>query len=213
MLSEYRREAVIRYIEDRIFIFLLVTLIFITGIIGGAVAVNGLREGQKLELAQYLHLFFQGFKQESRPAVDFVPAGRIVLSHLKTLFLLFLFGFSVIGAPVILFIVFTKGFILGFTAGFILEQWAGRGFLFVIASLIPHHILIVPAVLIAAVANIDFAGALLKGRWGKMVPYPLTGELLRCLGLNGASFLLLLIAGLVEGVLSPYLIYWVAQLF
>src|SRR5690606_3666902 len=85
LLSEYRREAVIRYIEDRIFIFLLVTLIFITGIIGGAVAVNGLREGQKLELAQYLHLFFQGFKQESRPAVDFVPAGRIVLSHLKTL--------------------------------------------------------------------------------------------------------------------------------
>ena len=79
MLSEYRREAVIRYIEDRIFIFLLVILIFITGIIGGAVAVNGLREGQKLELTQYLQQFFQGFRRESRPAVDFTPAGRIVL--------------------------------------------------------------------------------------------------------------------------------------
>lgn len=213
MLSEYRREAIIRYIEDRIFIFLLVILIFITGTVGGAVAVNGLREGQKLELTQYLQEFFQGFKRESRPAVDFAPAGRIVLSHLKTLFLLFLFGFSVIGAPAILFLVFTKGFILGFTAGFILEQWAGRGFLFVIASLLPHHLLIVPALLTAAVANIDFAGALLKGRWGRRAPYPLAGELLRCLGLNGASLLLLLIAGLVEGVLSPYLIYWVARLF
>lgn len=213
MLSGYRREVVVRYIEDRIFIFLLVTLIFITGITGGAVAVNGLREGQKLELTQYLYLFFQGFKREAQPAVDFAPAWKIVFAHLKTVFLLFLFGFSVIGAPVILFIVFTKGFILGFTAGFILKQWAGRGFLFVMTALFPHHILIVPAVLTAAVVNIDFAGVLLKGRWGKKAPYPLTGELRRCLGLNGVSFLVLLIAGLVEGVLSPFLIYWVAQLF
>ena len=116
MLSEYRREAVIRYIEDRIFIFLLVTLIFITGIIGGAVAVNGLREGQKLELTQYLHLFFKGLR-ESQPAVELAPAGRSSF-HLKTSFLFFS-SVQCHRRPAILFLVFTKGFILGFTAGFI----------------------------------------------------------------------------------------------
>ena len=212
-MPRHWREMVAGYIEERLFIFLLVSLLFITGIVGGAFSVNGLRETQKVELTQYLYMFFQDFKMETPPGMDFSPAGKIIFSHFKTIFFLFILGFSVIGTPVILFIIFTKGFILGFTVGFILQQLAGRGFLFAMTAVFPHHLLIVPTIIAAAVANIDFAGVLLKGRWGKNPSYSLTGEFMRCLGINGAAFFVLLLAGLVEGVLSPFLIYWVAGLF
>ncbi len=213
MLPRHWRGMVVGYIEERLFIFVLVSLLFITGIAGGAYSVNGLKETQKAELTQYLYMFFQSFKRGAPPAMDFSPAGKIIFSHFKTVFSLFLLGFSVIGTPVILFIVFTKGFILGFTVGFILKQLAGRGFLFAMSAVLPHHLLIIPTIIVAAVANIDFAGVLLKGRWGKKPAYPVSREFLRCLGINSAAFFLLFLAGLVEGVFSPFLIHWVAGLF
>ena len=128
LLSEYRREAVIRYIEDRIFIFLLVTLIFITGIIGGAVAVNGLQEGAETGVNPIPSSVFSEGLGESQPAVELAPAGKIsVLSQSENPFLFFLFGFSVIGTPAIPFLFSLKGFHLGFTAGFILGNNVGGG--------------------------------------------------------------------------------------
>lgn len=206
------REIFREYVEERLFLFILVGLLFVMGVVFGALSVNSLGGGQKEELTQYLQMFFQGIQKEAQPVTDFSLAKNAIIGHIKTTFFFLILGISVIGVPLILFLVFTKGYILGFTVGFILQQLAGKGFIFSVTSILPHHLLLVPAILFGAVANIDFAGMLLKSRWGK-VGYPISAEFLRCLALNGVSLFTLTVSGLVEGVISPLFIYWVARLF
>ena len=111
-------------------------------------------------------------------------------------------GISVIGVPLILFLLFAKGYILGFTIGFILQQLAGKGFLFTVTSVFPHYVLIIPALMIAGVANIDLAGALLKSRFGR-VNRPVSADLLQGLGISGLAMVLLTVSGLIEGLFLP----------
>jgi stage II sporulation protein M len=207
-----RRDLIYDYLQERFFLFLLVVLLFIMGIVFGALSVNSLGNGQKMELTQYLQVFFAGIKEETRPVSDLSLAKDAIFGHIKTVFFLLVLGISVIGVPLILFLVFTKGYILGFTIGFILQQLAGKGFLFSITSILPHYLLFVPAIILGAVANMDFAGELLKNRWGKLAQ-PISVEFFRCLGLNGIVLFTLTISGLVEGFISPLFIYWVARLF
>ena len=212
MLIQNWRDLIGEYIQERFFLFLLVALLLIMGIVFGAFSVNSLGNEERLELTRYLQVFFDGIKQEARPLSNLSLAQDAIFKHIKTVFFLLILGISVIGVPLILFLIFTKGFILGFTIGFIIQHLAGRGFLFSITSILPHYMLIVPAITLGAVANMDFAGELLKNRWGRMTQ-PIAVEFLRCLALNGIVLFTLTISGLVEGVISPLFIYWVARLF
>jgi stage II sporulation protein M len=200
------------YFYERFFLFLLVIILFVMGIIFGSLSVNSLGEGQKLELTQYIRLFLQGFRQDPAAMIsDPVYAREAIAGHLKTIFFLLVLGISVIGVPLILLLVFTRGFILGFTIAFLMQQLAGKGVVFAAAAVLPHQFLVVPALVTVTVANIDFAGVLVKNRLGKRT-IPLSMEFLRCLGLNGGGLVLFTIAGLVEGLLTPILIRWLAGL-
>jgi len=199
-------------VEERLFLFILVGLLFAMGIVFGTLSAQNLEQGQKTELLQYLQFFFQGMKQEPQPVTDAGLAKEAVFNHLKTIFFFVILGISVIGVPLILFLLFAKGYILGFTIGFILQQLAGKGFLFTVSSVFPHYVLIIPALLVAAVANIDLAGALLKSRFGKGTR-PVVTDLLQGMAINGLSLLFLTVSGLIEGFVSPMFIYWVAKLF
>lgn len=198
--------------EGRLFLFILIGLLFLMGIVFGVLSVKSLGGGQRQELTQYLQFFFEGLQKEPKPITDLLLAKDAILGHIKTTFFLLILGVSLIGAPLILFLVFSKGFIFGFTIGFILQQMAGRGFLFSITSILPHYLLIIPATILGAVANLDFAGVLFKTRWGKG-NQPISVEFSRCLSLNGLSLFLLSLAGLVEGFISPVFVFWVARLF
>ena len=206
------RRVIGLYIEERFFLFILVGLLFTMGIVFGTLSARNLEYGQKTELLQYIQFFFQGMKQEAAPVTDAALAGDAIFNHLKTVIFFILLGISVIGVPLILFLLFAKGYILGFTIGFILQQLAGKGFLFTVTSVFPHYVLIIPALMLAGVANIDLAGARLRSRFGQ-VSRPVSADLLQGLGISGLAMVFLAVSGLIEGFVSPMFIYWVAKLF
>lgn len=201
------------YFRERFFLFLLVIILLVMGIVFGSMSVNTLGGEQRQELTQYLRLFFQGFQGDpTAPVSDPVYAREAIANHLKTVLFLLVLGVSVIGVPLVLLLVFTRGFILGFTVAFLVRQLSGRGMLFAMAAVLPHQFLVVPTIVILAVANIDFAGILVRSRWGRK-PVPVSRPFLQCLGLNGAGLIILTVAGLIEGLVTPVLIRWVAGLF
>jgi stage II sporulation protein M len=206
------RKVIALYIEERLFLFILVGLLFATGIVFGTLSAQNLEPGQKSELFQYIQFFFQGMKQETAPVTDAGLAQASIFNHLKTVFFFVILGISVIGVPLILFLLFVKGYILGFTIGFILQQMMGKGFLFTVTAVFPHYVLNIPALMLAGVANIVLAGSLLKSRFGKALR-PVSADLLQGLALNGLTVLILIVSGLIEGFVSPLFIYWVAKLF
>ena len=185
------------------YVFLLVVLIM--GSVSGAFAVKTLSPEQNDDLTSYIHTFFQAFPMvqpvDSLANVRLAFLGNIA----KTVGLMWLLGLSVLGAPFILALLFLRGFVLGFTVAFMVKEMVFRGIALAIASVIPHNLLMVPAIILAGGASFSFSWAALQTLLGRrdinMYRNFLNTTLLVLLasGLMGA-------AALIETYVTPVLI-------
>ena len=211
MLMSQWIELARNYFYERFFLFLLVIILLVMGVVFGSLSVNSLGSNQRHELTQYLRLFLQGFRQDPTAVVaDPGYVREAIAGHFKTVLFLLVLGISVIGVPLVLLLIFTRGYILGFTVAFLVRQLGGRGVLLAAAGVLPHQFLIIPTLVALAVFNIEFPGALIRSRFGHN-PVVVSRELLRCLGLNGGGLIVLVLSGLLEGFVIPVLIRWIAR--
>jgi len=204
-----RRDLVRAYLGEHLGYFALVGLLFAMGIIFGSLTVNRLAPADQQNLLEYLRGFISDF-HATVPLRGATLAREAIWNNVRTLGFLFILGITAVGTPLILLVVFTRGFILGFTVGFLVKQLLFKGFFFALMSVIPHNFLLVPAILLAAVANIDFGVILIQSRLSRK-PVQLGREFVRCLVLTGIALVALILAGLVEGYISPVLIGMVAK--
>lgn len=204
-----RRDLVRAYLGEHLGYFALVGLLFAMGIIFGSLTVNRLAPADQQNLLDYLRGFINDF-HATVPLRGATLAREAIWNNVRTLGFLFVLGITAVGTPLILLVVFTRGFILGFTVGFLVKQLLFKGFFFALMSVIPHNFLLVPAILLAAVANIDFGVILIQSRLSRK-PVQLGREFVRCLVLTGIALVALILAGLVEGYISPVLMGMVAR--
>src|SRR5690242_4982289 len=96
------------YMKDHIALYIFVAVLFATGVVFGAVMINALTLEQKQDLSRHLGNFFQVMNSGS--VVDAKQSlAQISFVNLKWLGLIWLFGLSVIGLPLILVLDFIKG--------------------------------------------------------------------------------------------------------
>lgn len=182
--------------------YLIVLVIFALGLAAGSLGVQKLRVDQAQELSLYLDRFVQ------KAGVLDVDAGKalkdVLYNDIMIILAVYLLGLTVIGIPVMLGIIFTRGFVLGFTIGFLTREKSVQGVILTCAAILPQNIFLVPALLMGGVASLSFA-LLLARRfynskvliWPSFVVY---------------SALMLLVmacsagAGLVEVYLTPILV-------
>src|SRR5690554_686538 len=108
-----------RYIQDRLPIFTFVIIVFILGISFGAVAVKTVDYSTKEAVFSYFSSFMQGFRQ-----IEYKNTGLLAESikfNLMNIFIIWAFGLSMILMPLITILIFFKGFVLGFTVGFLIS--------------------------------------------------------------------------------------------
>ncbi|MFC4078170.1 stage II sporulation protein M [Salinithrix halophila] len=151
------------HMQNQMSLYLFVTVLFMMGVIFGAVIVNTLSPIQKENLLDYLGHFFQGMEGKSvaDPRVAFQHS---LGDHFKTIGLMWLLGVSVVGMPFILLLMFLKGMVIGFTVGFLVSQLSWEGLSFAFVSVVPHNLLVVPVLIIVAVSGIGFSILLTKNR-------------------------------------------------
>lgn len=196
-----------RYIQERLFLLALVAILFLMGVIFGVLALQTLDGSQQQYLLNYID---QGLHAEiSLP--NPIYTRQIIYSHLQTVFFLFLMGISVIGVPLALLLIFTRGFIIGFSVAFLFKGMGFKGFLLIIAGILPHNLLIIPALFLMLVALLDCAAALTKIRFGKYQA-PLGAELTRNVIITILVLGVMVIAGFVQGYLTPWLTVWLRRL-
>ncbi|MDT8901088.1 stage II sporulation protein M [Anaeroselena agilis] len=204
------RQNMNEYFRANIVAYFFMILIFVIGVAVGALAVKALPEDQKLELIGYLKVFFQGLVQS--PGVVDTPAlfSTVALSSVKTIGLIWLLGFTVVGIPFVLFIIFTRGFVIGFTVGFLINEYIMKGLAFALASVLPHNFFAVPALLAAGVAATSFSMMLVrrKQRAKVNILYESVGYTVFCL----LMLALMLAAAVIEVYISPVFMKLVAGL-
>jgi len=176
-------------------------VLFAVGIGFGALATQSLSYAQRADLSDYVNSVFSA-----------LTAGRGALAWqgfadniLKTSGLIWLLGLTVIGAPLVLGVVFLRGFILGFTIGFIVDELHAKGLLLSLVSVLPHNLIAAPAVILAAGGALSFAGAALKTLLG-LSRESIYGQFAANTGLAAASACLLAAAALVEAYVTPVLV-------
>jgi stage II sporulation protein M len=198
------------YMKDHMPLYVYVAVLFITGVVFGLIIVQALTLEQQQELSRHLGNFFQmvdvGLEWDKQHS--FVQS---FLLNFKWLALICLLGLSVIGLPIILFMDFLKGVLIGFTVGFMVNEYAWKGMLFALASVVPQNLLLIPTLIICSVTSIAFGLHLLKNRFLRQhLSVPLS--ISKFIGTTFSLSIILIIISLYEALLSPWIMQWVTPM-
>ncbi|RJQ28775.1 MAG: stage II sporulation protein M [Peptococcaceae bacterium] len=190
-------------------VYLVVFLIFGLGVTAGAIAARNLEGEQAGELSRYLDSFLQ---QVNALEIDQPVAVKdAVTNNVLIILAIYFLGLTIIGIPVMLALVFTRGFALGFASGFLTQDRALRGVVLVFAAIFPQNLFFVPALVVGGVASLSFA-VLLARRFQNSYIKVWPGFL----GYTGLMLMVLaaaIFAGLIEVYLTPLLVKLVASIY
>lgn len=198
----------LRHIRDHSFLYLTVVIFFFLGIFGGSYVVRIIEEKQTLELLSYLDMFLKGIREWNvNPAA---AAQHAVLNNLKIVLYIWLLGLTVIGIPLVLLLVSARGFVLGFTVGFLVQQKGSQGILIAVLAIMPPGLINIPALIVGAVFAVAFSGWLVRGR-GKYENQSLARQFVAYCSVMLLVALVSALAGVVEAYISPTLLKFVSQ--
>lgn len=159
-----RNQSLQLYVKENLSLYLFVSVIFITGVIFGAVMVNALSLEQKQEIMRYLGNFFSSVDQGGFMETN-ASFQQSFAMHIKWILIIWILGMSVIGLPLILVLDFLKGVLIGFTVGYLVGQLSWKGLLFALVSVAPQNLVIIPALLICSVTAMAFSIHMVKHRF------------------------------------------------
>lgn len=150
--------------EKNILIFILIT--FFLGLILGSLFINFITEDDKKLLVEQLELFLSNVKNLTKDVFGIKVFSEEILNNGFQLFIIFVLGISMIGLPVVIIIMFFKGFMLGTTLATIILKYQFKGiigsFLYVFPCYIFNIIIYIFISFFAVHASIKFLKALFK---------------------------------------------------
>ncbi len=209
MLKLLRKNAA-DYVRANIVAYFFMILIFIIGIVIGAMAVRTLPEDQKVELVSYLQVFLQGLAEQPVGIGDTSSLlTSTIWNNCKIITIMWLLGFTIVGIPFVLFLVCLRGFVIGFTVGFLVNEYVMKGLLFAIVAVLPHNFLAIPAILATGVAATTFSLMLVRRKHKNKdnLFYNSIAYSILCF----IMMMIMLVAALIEVYVSPVFMKTVAQ--
>ncbi|WP_338451730.1 stage II sporulation protein M [Niallia oryzisoli] len=204
MKKKMYQNVVVTHLREHSSIYLFVIVLFLMGVIFGAIVVNSLSFSQKEDLYYYLSQFF-GQVSNGKIATSNDLFLQSFMHNSKYIGLIGLLGISIIGLPIILILLFIKGMVVGFTVGFLVNQMGWNGFLLSFVSVLPQNFLIIPVFIVTATAAVTISLKMIKRQFMKKISEPIIPMLGKYVLFFLAAGLLLAVAAGIEAYLSPSL--------
>lgn len=196
------KQRIMQHLDASWWLYLFVSFCFIAGLVFGILGAYSLKEQQSTSLIQYIDQGLGQFEQN----VDFVlTTSQAVYKNLFNLAKIFVLGLTVLGLPFILLIIFTRGFVLGFTLSFLIKSKGFLGACIALLAIIPPNLLSLPTYILASVSAINFSFYLIRGRDIKRNG-PISQYFLGYLIVMAFMALLMICSAFIEGYLSPFFI-------
>ncbi|WP_062356131.1 stage II sporulation protein M [Bacillus kwashiorkori] len=193
-----------RHLQEHSSLYIFHTVLFIMGVIFGAIVVNSLSVSQKDDLFYFLSEFF--LQMENGEVISAKEVFFHTLSYnSKFIGLMWVFGISMIGLPLIFVMLFLKGMVIGFTVGFLVQQMSWHGFFLSFVSVLPQNLVTIPVYIAVAVVAVNFSFTMIRKLFVKSVFQPFAPMLVRYCMFFGGAIVCLVVAAFVEGYVTPYL--------
>ena len=159
MLSK-ARDVLAKHFRNNIKTYFFLFMTFVAGVSAGAFTVNGLSTVQREELKYYFQGFLQLFENQKIDNVELLKVG--LMDNLKIVGMLWILGVTIIGVPFIFIIIGIRGFITGFSSGFVIGTLGGKGVVFTLLALLPKELLIIPCIISLGVRGINFSQNIIR---------------------------------------------------
>lgn len=156
------RETLSKHLKNNSNRYFFLFMAFVIGIAAGAFTVNGLSAMQREELNNY----FQGFLQllDNQPVNSEELLKISLIENAKLVLILWLLGVSIIGIPFIFVVMGIRGFVTGFSSGFIIKALGMKGMLFTIFAVLPKEIIVIPCIIALGVNGMNFSLNIIKNK-------------------------------------------------
>ncbi|WP_217586640.1 stage II sporulation protein M [Lentibacillus saliphilus] len=194
-----KRQLMLDHVKEHATVYIFMIILFLTGIVFGAVIVNSMGFTQKHDLYFYLERFFEQLSQDQHVETSSILMDSY-LYHIKYILLLFILGLSVIGLPFVWVLLFSKGLVVGFTVGFIVNQLEWQGLFLSALSIAPQNLVIIPVYIVAGSLSMIFSLTLLNRLFTRNVQH----SIIQPLGKYAVSFAVLLAISFLASVLETY---------
>src|SRR5690625_4848369 len=159
------------HLKEHATIYVFMIILFLTGVIFGAIIVNSMNFNQKQDIFFYLERYIGQIIANEQVENQAILIGSF-LYHIKYLLLLFLLGLTVIGLPLVWILIFIKGLVIGFSVGFIVNQLGMKGLLLATVSIAPQNVIIIPVYIIAGSFSMVYSLSLFHKLFSRSVSQP-----------------------------------------
>ncbi|MGG0716616.1 stage II sporulation protein M [Robertmurraya massiliosenegalensis] len=210
MKKKKYQDIVSNHFREHSSIYLFVVVLFLMGVIFGAIVVNSLSLTQKEDLFYYLSQFF-GQVSDGKVAEPYDLLLQSFFHNSKFVGLMWILGVSIIGLPVILVLLFIKGMVVGFTVGFLVNQMKWNGFLLSFVSILPQNLIIIPIFIFGATLSVAFSIKMIRRQFMKKMGQPVLPLLGRYVLAYLGALVILILAASVEAYVSPALMKFVVN--
>lgn len=158
------KQIIIEHVANNKKEYTIVILLFIIGIFLGVFFVNNMQESPKEEIQTYINNFIE--KMKNLQNIDNATLLKnSIIQNIIFAILIWFFGTTVIGLPIVFGLVLYRGFCLGYTvSSFITILGIGKGITFIFASLLFQSLLSIPAILGLAVSGFKLYKSIIRDK-------------------------------------------------
>ena len=159
-----KKQLIYTYIEENIKEIIIISLIFIIGVVFGILLINNVQDEGKEEITTYVNTFVSNIKQGN--SIDRV---NVVKTDIKKDVLigiiLWIAGSTVVGIPIVYGIIGYRGFCLGYTvAAIIAVIGAKHGILIAIIGILMQNIVFIPSIILIAASGAKLYKKIIKNK-------------------------------------------------
>ena len=205
MRKQLSSNLITRHIQEYSSIYSFIMVLFMMGIIFGAIIVNSLSDLQKEDLFYYLNQFFgQVGEGKTGPAEELLKLSFI--HNVKFTGLMWILGISIIGFPLVFILLFLKGVVVGFSVGFLVNQMGWSGLLLSFGTLLPQNLLLIPVFIFIAASSVNFSMKLIRKIFIRQsLPFHLVPVFANYFMVYIGAIAVITIAASIEAYIAPVL--------
>lgn len=152
---------VLNHLEKTKKMYLFLFLLLLIGVIFGSIFFNLISQSDKLLVANKLTSFFSNIDNNSINSIEVFKNSYI--TNLLTITIIWILGISIIGIVINTFIVYLKGFILGFIISSLIYQYKLVGIIGVITYMFPHYFINTLIIILLTYFSYNMSKIVIKG--------------------------------------------------
>lgn len=195
------KNVIVEHINLNLKDYLILSIVFVLGVIIGVVIINNSNEESKVEISGYINSFINTIKNEKYEINKIELVKMSIIKNLKLVLIIWLAGSTIIGIPLIYIITVYKGICIGYTISAIIASLGvGRGIGFSLASLCMQNIIVIPIILMLSVSALKLYRVLINKNTS------VKQEVIRHTIFCGILIVPLIVASLIEAYFSSSLI-------